>query len=188
MKQTRAKVFPIEDFHGGKVTHSPTLYKYERFYHARPMLNGTFIARSFYWGSKKAQYNYSTQEEAKKACEEWIYVTMKSYGRLKNEYRRWSDGTVEVKLNKGRTMFIDEEDLPIMKKAIWCGDMIGDEYTFHAVTSNYEGRQTSFHRVITKHRRVYHINGHGLDNRKINLRGGKYTFRETDEFQRKEGA
>ena len=103
---------------------------------------------------------------------------MISYFRRANRNdvkREWRAPYLEVILSHGKTAKIDPDDSEIVRKnGPWralCSKRGG---TFYAYQSGRRGRAVSMHRLIMgfpeyPRFEVDHINGDGLDNRRINL-------------------
>lgn len=72
----------------------------------------------------------------------------------------------EIKLAKGKTTLIDDEDWELVKDYKWSAQ--GKKDTLYAVTTI----TISMHQLImgAKGQQIDHINGNGLDNQKSNLR------------------
>lgn len=74
----------------------------------------------------------------------------------------------KIQLTQGKFTMIDEEDVSKLGKKKWCAHLIRN--TFYACA---DGGKTLLHRVILNAQpdeHIDHINGDGLDNRKVNLR------------------
>lgn len=81
----------------------------------------------------------------------------------------------EIQLTKGKVALVDDEDFEYLNQWKWQANKNGNK--FYAVTSlliNGKYKTTFMHRLITNNKNAKmhtdHINGDGLDNRKINLR------------------
>jgi hypothetical protein len=81
----------------------------------------------------------------------------------------------EIKLTQGKVAIVDDEDFEYLNQFKWQAHKNGNK--FYAVTSlliNNKYRTKMMHRLIAnnKNKKMHtdHINGDGLDNRKINLR------------------
>lgn len=83
---------------------------------------------------------------------------------------------VKIKITKGFYSLIDEEDFLRVSKFKWSASVYKNN--FYAITDIYQKNKkkkirTGMHRFLMnfpKNKDVDHINGNGLDNRKINLR------------------
>ena len=84
----------------------------------------------------------------------------------------------EIMLTKGRKAIIDDEDFEKLSHYKWCVDIkrLGiQEYALTANWINGKSNNIMMHRLIMNLKKldkrfIDHINGNGLDNRKINLR------------------
>ena len=80
----------------------------------------------------------------------------------------------EIQLTQGKVAIIDDEDFEYLNQFKW--HTVENCNNFYAKTSmkNNRGKKISMHRLLTKNintkMHTDHINGNGLDNRKINLR------------------
>ena len=81
----------------------------------------------------------------------------------------------EIQLTQGKVALVDDEDYEYLIQWKWQVNKNGNK--FYAVTSwliNGKYRTINMHRLITNNKNTKmhtdHINGDGLDNRKINLR------------------
>ena len=79
-----------------------------------------------------------------------------------------------IGLTRGMFALVDESDLERVSCGSWCASPNGKTwFAMRAVSANGRVRNQSMHRLIMdapKGMVVYHINGHGLDNRRSNLR------------------
>lgn len=81
----------------------------------------------------------------------------------------------EIKLTKGHVALVDDEDFEYVNRVKWrvlpSGNIF---YATRSIQINYKKKNILMHRLILRLRKnschVDHINGNGLDNRKINLR------------------
>lgn len=82
---------------------------------------------------------------------------------------------MEIKLTQGHITIIDDEDYAIIAGYKWNAYIRSNKLLWATATIRIRGKNASvrMHRLITKATKdqdVDHINGNGLDNRKINLR------------------
>jgi len=94
---------------------------------------------------------------------------------MKNKFTVRDDGTVEIMLTQGKVALIDEDDMPLVEAHKWYADK--NRRTFYAVRNaiigNGKRSLLKMHRVILGPSAGYecdHVNGDGLDNRRVNLR------------------
>lgn len=76
----------------------------------------------------------------------------------------------KIKLTQGYYALVDEEDYVLLKEYKW--QVRTDKSNYYA-TGVYKEKRVQMHRIIMKAKKgeiIDHINGNGLDNRKINLR------------------
>lgn len=81
--------------------------------------------------------------------------------------------TIEIPLSQGLVALIDDEDYAaVMAYAPWSAYRSGRNVYGRRTVHLGEGRGTSvyMHQVVLECQRVDHINGDGLDNRRVNLR------------------
>jgi hypothetical protein len=80
---------------------------------------------------------------------------------------------MEVKLTQGKVALIDDEDWELVSKYSWYAYKNKHGNTFYAATTNSKNFKIRMHRLIMNTpsgKQVDHINGNGLDNRRVNLR------------------
>ena len=81
-----------------------------------------------------------------------------------------------IKLNKGQTAIIDDEDFEYLSQFKWHADFMKNTQSFRAVRNNWINGKNShvkMHREIMGNptgKQIDHINHNSLDNRKVNLR------------------
>lgn len=80
----------------------------------------------------------------------------------------------EIKLTQGKIALVDDEDYERLNQFKWCANRNRKKwYAQRGVWINSKVKTIKMHRVIlntSKEMEVDHINGDGLDNRKLNLR------------------
>lgn len=95
--------------------------------------------------------------------------------RKSNAWRRRDDGAIEIELTQGQVALIDQGDLDTVLKFRWYAGHHGQGWRAES-SSDYkrrEGRHLRMHRLILDAppgMDVDHVNGNGLDNRRMNLR------------------
>lgn len=120
--------------------------------------------------------SYKSKKEAISEAKKFRYEEADRRGLVRNKIRNVTleDGTkcLEVQTN-GPNFLCDLEDIKHVKRVVW--SVRKDSNTFYVNHSNRARRELKserFHKVVVPYDIVDHINGDGLDNRKINLRDG----------------
>jgi hypothetical protein len=82
------------------------------------------------------------------------------------------ESMMHIPLTKGQYTIVDDEDYPLLSRHNWYYEPAGS--TGYAVSKSLTLGKMYMHRLILPPGRVYnlidHIDGNGLDNRKVNLR------------------
>lgn len=144
---------------GGHIPINPHLES-NRYWVGKSVINGKRFYNTFHWGSlKKSKNNFDTKDEAFSACNQWIREKYEEEDAIKNQYRFINENQVEVKLNLGKTMIIDRDNIEELEKAIW--HVQKGRNTFYCVTRTYgeKCRSSQFHKMITDYDIVDHIDG-----------------------------
>jgi hypothetical protein len=94
--------------------------------------------------------------------------------------------TIEIPLSRGLAAIIDDEDAPLVRQFKWCAKP--GKKTFYAVrrmlAAEGRGRRLqALHSFLTGWAMIDHVNGDGLDNRRVNLR--ETTDRQNKQNMRK---
>lgn len=79
---------------------------------------------------------------------------------------------MEIPLTRGQVAIIDVDDWHLIKDYKWCASWDPSKQGYYAVTT-IKGRSVGMHRLIMNAQKgevVDHINGHGLNNTRLNLR------------------
>jgi len=93
---------------------------------------------------------------------------------MRNECFERNDGTIGVVLTQGRVAIIDKEDAHLLSGHRW--HLQKGYKTWYAVAERWSGGHRKgllMHRIIVQPKAgqvVDHVNGNGLDNRRLNLR------------------
>lgn len=77
----------------------------------------------------------------------------------------------EISLTKGKVAIVDDEDYEFLSMYKW--HVLRNKYAVRSVRENGSKRMVYMHREIMNpdvNLQVDHVNGNGLDNRKVNLR------------------
>lgn len=109
---------------------------------------------------------------------------------------------VRVELTKGLCAIIDPEDADLILRYTWCASehKRKAKFTWYAQTKvphpeggkrsdGYRSRMltVNMHKLITDFPRVDHVNGNGLDNRRVNLRDSTHPLNMANRGKRKGG-
>lgn len=84
---------------------------------------------------------------------------------------------IEIPLTQGKTMLVDEADIPFVNRYKWSASQDHGSHRWYAMAyfpaPGGKGRVVSFHRLVLsfpKGEQVDHIDGNGLNNTRANLR------------------
>ena len=92
----------------------------------------------------------------------------------KNEYRLRDDGTIEIKLTRGKVAIVDAADLPVVAGYRWRA--VKGAATWYAMTDAKVGRKMTtvlMHRLLVNPLPGFdtdHVDGNGLLNTRANVR------------------
>jgi hypothetical protein len=112
---------------------------------------------------------YGSWEAALAAAEQFQYNENMLKGLGKNSYRKITPGVIEMQLTRGKTMIFDEQDLEFAKQYTWRAAPAGScPWIMYARTGK---KALAFHHHLFG-QQADHLNGDGLDNRRVNLDPG----------------
>lgn len=112
---------------------------------------------------------HGSKDKALEQAEDWQYRKSWKFGTVKNSYREVYDGEekyLQVKLRNDVIMKCDIIDVNIVKSFLWTvwKNKKNDMY------ARCQTKNKMFHNMIfPEYKKVHHINGDSLDNRRINL-------------------
>lgn len=136
----------------------------------RPIQNAFHLKLSSHKISETFSFaEYGSEENARAAAKKFRFEVNLNAGLLRNRVRMLSDDVVEMQLTQGHTQIFDYQDLPVLKKHIWCASKPRKGYI------NAKTGSKVVHQLLFGHE-MDHINDandtYGLDNRRVNLRLG----------------